>query len=505
MSTPLELEQIQGLILNGYAKKPAARYGIFEVTSAPLARQWLARLIPDVQFGEFRRTPPEEPPFLRDTCANIAFTYAGFEALGLDPRGLAGFSLPFQEGLAEPNRARRLGDDGESDPERWAWGKRGQRVHGVLCLFGGRGHGSSRDDEVLHALMEKLLDEASNGVRALTILETTQPNPEFRKENFGFRDGIANPRLSSLAKRDLTDAIADGEILLGYENAYERYPLSPEVPRTRDPKSCLPVSSERPDRGDFGKNGSYLVFRQLRQDVPAFWKYVFEAKDGIPGIPSGVDGAVWLAARFVGRWPNGTPLTRFPHHPGPASHDEQNDFLYSQTGDAYGTRCPIGSHVRRTNPRDTALPVPHDVDLSGTPYDTKVRAARVDLANKHRVMRRGRSYGPVIDPDYDPEKLRAAEGGPERGLHFLCFGADLARQFEFVQANWSVNPTFAGLGSDPDPLRSASRKYPFPASDFTIQGCPVRRVHHLPRVVDVRGGAYFFMPSRAALEYLSSL
>ncbi len=499
----LELDQIQGLILNGYAKKPAARYGIFEVTEPADARRWIKELAGHVQWSDFRRTPPEEPPFIEDMCVHVAFTYAGLEALGLDPRALAGFSLPFQEGLADPDRARRLGDDGESDPSRWVWGKRGQPVHGVLILFSGKGAGTPRDDAALAALMEKELDPA-HGVRAIAVLDSALPDPELRKEHFGFRDGISNPRLGSLAKPDARDVVADGEIVLGHSNGYGRLPLSPEIPRSRDPRGILPVSSERPDRSDFGKNGSYLVFRQLRQDVAAFWKYVFEAKDTIPGAPAGVEGAVWLASRFVGRWPNGTAITRFPHRPGPDKRDEESHFLYSQTEDAYGTRCPIGSHIRRTNPRDTALPVPHDVDLSGTPYDEATRKKRVELANLHRIMRRGRAYGPAVDLDYDPVKLEQA-GGPERGLHFLCFGADLARQFEFVQANWSLNPTFAGLSSDPDPLRSAARTYPFPASDFTIQGCPVRRVHDLPRVVEVRGGAYFFMPSRAALEYLGSL
>jgi deferrochelatase/peroxidase EfeB len=91
----------------------------------------------------------------------------------------------------------------------------------------------------------------------------------------------------------------------------------------------------------------------------------------------------------------------------------------------------------------------------------------------------------------------------ERGLHFLCFNASLSRQFEFVQSNWVQNPAFAGLSSDPDPLLGANRELPFPATDFTIQGCPVRRVRGLPRVVETRGGAYFFMPSRRALAFLS--
>jgi Dyp-type peroxidase family len=501
----LELGQIQGLVVNGYIEKPLARYVIFEITSPPDARRWVARVTHEVQFAEYRATPRDEPPFPRDLSVNVAFTYAGFGRLGLHPTGLAGFSLPFQEGLSEPNRARRLGDDGLSDPTEWAWGKAGEAVHGLVALFGGRGTATSEDEAELDAWLALHMDPRSHGVRAITTLPAAPTDQRLRKEPFGFRDGIANPRLLSLARPGASDVIPDGEILLGHENGYSRYTLSPEVPEGADPKRCLPVSSGRTNRRDFGKNGSYLVFRQLRQDVAAFWRYVFEAKDQVPGLLSGAEGAEWLAARFVGRWPNGTPVTHFPHRPGPDKQDEQNRFLYSDTQDAYGARCPIGSHIRRTSPRDTALPVPHDPELSGTPYDPSVRQERVRLANLHRLMRRGRAYGPPIDPAYDPDKLRYGDDGVERGLYFLCVGADLKRQFEFVQSNWALNPAFAGLSRDPDALLGARRRFPYPASDFTIQGCPTRRVHGLPRVVEVRGGGYFFLPSRAALEYLGSM
>jgi Dyp-type peroxidase family len=504
MTVRMALPEIQGLVLNAYNERPVARYVVFEITSPEEARRWVARILGEIQFGEFRTTPRGVPPHLRELCVNLAFTYAGFERLGLPPVGLSGFSLPFQEGLAEKNRARRLGDDGPSDPGEWSWGKEGDPVHGLLAVFAGDVTSSARDEDAISEWLVRHFDGEGHGVRALAVLPAA-PAAVDRKENFGFRDGIANPRLVGLARPGATDAVADGEIVLGYENGYSKFPLSPEVPASTDGKHLLPPASDRADRKDFGKNGSYLVFRQLKQDVPAFWRYVFEATHQIPGLPSGVDGARWLGARFVGRWPNGTPLTRYPDHPGPDRHDVENNFLYSETGDAYGARCPIGSHVRRTNPRDTGLPVPHDPDLSGTPYDAKVRAERVRLTNLHRLMRRGRSYGTRMDPHDDPEKLRASHDTTERGLYFACVGADLARQFEFVQSNWAVSPTFAGLSQDPDPLLGAGRKFPFPASDFTVQGCPTRRTHDLPRVVETRGGAYFFLPSRAALEYLSSL
>ncbi|MEI9948899.1 MAG: hypothetical protein WDO74_07930 [Pseudomonadota bacterium] len=42
--TPEDLRDIQGLILSGYGKKPAARYAIFQIVNADAARAWLGRV-----------------------------------------------------------------------------------------------------------------------------------------------------------------------------------------------------------------------------------------------------------------------------------------------------------------------------------------------------------------------------------------------------------------------------------------------------------------------------
>lgn len=104
----------------------------------------------------------------------------------------------------------------------------------------------------------------------------------------------------------------------------------------------------------------------------------------------------------------------------------------------------------------------------------------------------------------DAAVSRSADAGAvpadERGLHFICLCANLARQFEFVQHTWCNNPHFNGLYEDSDPLigpaggRSPSR--PLPAR---------RRISGLPAFVHVRGGAYFFLPGIRALRYLSGL
>ncbi|HEY3664519.1 MAG TPA: hypothetical protein VGL19_00920, partial [Polyangiaceae bacterium] len=386
MNPELDLHDIQGLILSGYGEKPAARYAVFEIVDAKAARRWLGRLLKSLQFGDFRASRRHVAPYLGDLCANLAFTYDGFCTLGLDATALSGFALPFQEGMNEASRARRLGDDGPSAPEHWRWGKPGQPVHGLLAVFAGNGDAVPEDwVRIAEYISAQMCHD--HGVVPIKVLDTLQSNRVLRKEHFGFRDGIANPQLAGLPRDHGDDVVQPGEFLLGQPNAYDKLPLSPEVPASADPKRLLAPVEGRPERHDFGRNGSYLVFRQLMQDVQGFWRFVEQAQKGVPDAPAGRAGREWLAAKLVGRWPNGTPLTLFPNAPGPEIDDQADAFTYGQNEDAFGARCPIGSHIRRTNPRDTALPVPHDPESSGDPRDADVRKLRLDLTNRHRLLR----------------------------------------------------------------------------------------------------------------------
>jgi deferrochelatase/peroxidase EfeB len=95
-------------------------------------------------------------------------------------------------------------------------------------------------------------------------------------------------------------------------------------------------------------------------------------------------------------------------------------------------------------------------------------------------------------------QYEAVEGG-KPGLLFTCLNADIERQFEFVQQTWLRGPNFHDLPNEPDPMLGAGdRVFTLP----TRQG-PVR-LTGLADFVRVRGGGYFFMPSRSAIRYLSS-
>jgi len=157
-----------------------------------------------------------------------------------------------------------------------------------------------------------------------------------------------------------------------------------------------------------------------------------------------------------------------------------DDFAYRET-DERGFKCPIGSHIRRSNPRDSLGPTA-----------AKAKAT----ANRHRILRRGRSYG-------DRPKDRLVDDGIDRGLHFLCLNSDIERQFEFVQQTWCNNPVFGGLNGEVDPLVGNLTRGD---EIFTVPADPLRtRVHNLERFVTVKGGAYFFLPSISALRYLAAL
>ena len=194
----------------------------------------------------------------------------------------------------------------------------------------------------------------------------------------------------------------------------------------------LPRDAAGSGRADLGRNGSYLVFRQLRQDVPRFWHFVDTATRTADGR-SDPAARVRLAAKMVGRWPSGAPLTLAPDADDPALADA-NDFAFHEH-DRRGARCPIGSHIRRSNPRDSLDPRPGS-------------AASFEINRRHRLLRRGREYGPPLSI----EEALAGDDRADRGLHFVCLNANIQRQFEFVNHTWLNNPKFADLYDDADPL-----------------------------------------------------
>ncbi|HEX5657141.1 MAG TPA: hypothetical protein VFX59_08090 [Polyangiales bacterium] len=228
---------------------------------------------------------------------------------------------------------------------------------------------------------------------------------------------------------------------------------------------------------DLVRNGSYLVLRQLEQDVFGFWKGLAQATESRAQRD-------WLAAKLVGRWPSGAPLSLAPERDRPDLADV-DDFGYAH--DREGLRCPLGAHVRRANPRDAQL------------SDDPALATR--MARQHRILRRSRPYGAPLHASFDVDALLArGDDGVARGLMFGCFNADPSRQFELIQEAWLHNPCFAHLRDEVDPLLRVGE----PGS-FTVQARPrPQHFHGLARAVTVRGAAYLFLPSVPALRFLAA-
>jgi Dyp-type peroxidase family len=324
--------------------------------------------------------------------------------------------------------------------------------------------------------------------------------PAHGKEPFGFFDGAAQPEIKGVKGQ----GVNTGEFILGYRNEYDFLPASPMVPVAADWQGLLPRPAN-PNHAvagyrDLGFNGSFVVYRKLQQDVAGFWRFMQNEATRYTGEPD-PEFMVWMASKLVGRWPSGAPLVLSPIRDQP-EQARRDDFLYA-TADPLGLACPLGAHIRRTNPRDVIRP-------SG-PRESLHMTAR------HRLLRRGKPYGDplfdltALDHPEDRARLQKAivdlrDDARPRGIHFLCVNASIKSQFEFVQQAWTNNPHFNGLTHyQPASTDDAGRALD-PTGSLYVPGSPFGlRTSPLPRFVTTRGGAYFFMPSLTALRFLAAM
>lgn len=445
---PLELEDIQSLVRHGYPFFDKAVYRMLSIDSPPAFRRWLATLLASGWIDSAASRGSDQLIRQRDCGVAVALTASGLKMLGLEEDALRTFVSEFQEGMAVPHRARLLGDVGESDPEEWDWGRE-QNIDVLLMVF---------------AKAWKL----DTYIRDIENIEGYPPCLRFEMhgrqrdtEPFGFADGISQPFVEGLDHPEEAGhrtPVKAGEFVLGYLNEFGKRPATPSVAPNKDPNGLLRRLGDT-GRADLGRNGTFLVLRQLRQHVERFEKFV--------------DGDQARAARMVGRWRSGAPLVRYRDDPG-ANHQE-NDFGYHRE-DRHGFRCPIGAHIRRANPRDSLS------DAAGI----SPQAAQA-MVNQHRIIRRGRVY----------------ERDGEKGLLFICLNANIERQFEFVQNSWLMYPEFGGLHDETDPLLGNVR--PDGPRAMTIQNPRIgERLTGLDQFVTVKGGGYFFLPGMTALRYLST-
>jgi deferrochelatase/peroxidase EfeB len=489
------LADIQGFITSGYGHLSHAAYLFLHFHDADAARQWIGVLGPAITSARPWPKTPDRQKIKPAVAYNIAFTANGLAALRLPARVLCTFPVEFQEGMTRQTRSRLLGDTEESAPENWE--------------FGGSDHTPIHAVVIVHAVSEAALDRASEAQRALLadtaggvseLAGTMQRGyrPDADHEPFGFHDGIAQPAVAGIAG----EGVPTGEFILGYRNHYGIIPPGPVVPREFDPDGLLPALDNpyhaHESLHDLGLNGSYVVYRKLQQDVVGFWRFMKQEAVRFKGEE---DAAfiVWLAARCVGRWPGGAALALSPLTDDPQLRD-RDDFSYRD--DPHGLACPLGAHVRRTNPRDDIKPYPAAESLS--------------MSEAHRLLRRARVFGPhlmgpenLANPGSAASRSRLLalpDDGRPRGIHFFCVNASIRSQFEFVQQTWCNNPRFGGLNDNKDPISGDNGRSGEPPSRMTIS-TPSRqlRTSPLPRFVTVRAGAYLFMPGLTALSFLGAM
>ncbi len=449
---PHDLEDIQGIVYTGWNDHPYAGFLFATLAGDPRAsRAWL---------GELRHAVTPAARHRRRSCGRlqVALSASGLAALGV-PGDVIGVLPPeVQAGMA--SRRRALGD---TDPESWQLGGSADPLDVLVMVYA--------RDPVTRAtqLAGHRAALVAAGARVRPD-ELTWPMPG-RREHFGFADGLSQPFLPGLHRepRPGEDRIAAGEILLGYPNAYGQPPITPIW-----------------DDVELGRNGSYLVFRKLQQDVAGFWSWIAGHARRLAGgdLAAAAQLTELIGAKLIGRWRSGASLVVTPDRDDPAyaTPDRVNAFKYL-THDPDGLCCPISSHVRRANPRDAR---------GGSAEDSE------NVVNRHRILRRGRSYG---SPLPGAAALAGRDDGVARGLYFISLQSSIARGFEFIQQTWLANPGFAGLHTEPDPIvgNSAGRCH------ITIPAEPVRlRLDCVPTVVTHVGGGYFFLPSLSALARIAA-
>lgn len=511
--TVIEVDEVQGNVLYAYgARFPHARYVLLRVSHAAAARATLRRWFDQITFGrrpwdgasadqDGADDPSVPPPHPRERPhVNVAFTFSGLQTLEVPDDFLYAFPDEFRKGARA--RAVENGDIGASAAENWieAFGmghlllvvhahtelERDQLVDRLTA----QARGSMT---VLHDLPASRLESSRRSGRHEDDAWHKRPlacDSRFAREHFGFADGCSQPavegvhddptgsgvyartearwwrpfRSLELLLQDLGitsirrrwRAIRAGEFLLGYENEDGTFPIGPPDP--------------------LGSNGTFMVYRQMSQDVDGFDTHV-EAEAERLGL-----GPELVRAKIVGRWSDGTPLALSPERPDALIADDRrraNDFLYHEPRNGFpadpdGYGCPLGAHVRRANPRD-ALP------------------GGGERTMRHRIIRRGMPYG-------------TPEGSDDCGLAFVCFSASIADGFEFIQRTWCNTGAEIGLGDERDLLLQQGD--PDDLTPMVIPGPDDKTVLLKPPkkpFVTVRGCEYLFAPSRRGFEWLTNL
>jgi Dyp-type peroxidase family len=439
----VELDDIQATVLR---YRPEPYYGthvMLHVDDARAGREFLRRLTPHVasaadwwQAGE---------PWIA-----VAITYSGLVALGLPEDSLQSFPEAFRVGMAA--RADKLVDYGENDPRHWEPQFGSGLIHIGVSVF-------SDSEETWRRTMASARQHYE-GRPGLTVLTAQDFGAQPGSRNpLGYKDLIGQPAIEGSGVEPLPGQgrpIKAGEFILGYPG---------------EAGVALPM----PQPEVLGRNGTFVGIRKYQSRVGAFNRFLRENAQS-------AEERELLAAKLVGRWRSGAPLTLSPEHDDPELGEDprrNNDFTYAK--DTHGRQVPFGAHMRRMNPRDTHLAQLTDVNL-------------------HRIIRRSTTYG----APYDPNATSEHDDEVARGMYFIFLSAKAMATIEFLQQEWINYGNFMSLGNERDPIVGLQEEEE--QATFTIPKEPVRhRLHGIETFNVLRGGEYLFMPSLSALMWLAEL
>jgi Dyp-type peroxidase family len=437
----LDIDEIQATVLR---YRPEPYYGthtMLHVENAQAGREFLRRLTPYVDSAA-------EWWQAGEAWTAVAVSYAGLVALGLPEDSLLSFPEAFRVGMAA--RADQLRDYGANDPKNWDRPFGSGQIHIAVSVF------SDTEEKWRRAMeMGRQQYQGFSGVTILTMQDFgAQPGDQ---NPLGYKDSIGQPAIEGSGVDSLPGQgrpIKAGEFILGYPG-----------------EAGVPLPMPRPDV--LGRNGTFVGLRKYQSRVGAFNRFLQA------NAPTDEEREL-LAAKLVGRWRSGAPLTLAPERDNPALGEDprrNDDFTYAN--DPRGLQVPLGSHMRRMNPRDTELAVLTDVNI-------------------HRIIRRSTTYG----APYDPHATSEQDDDVPRGIYFIFISAKAMATMEFLQQEWINNGNFMGLGEERDPNVGLQED----GAAFTIPKEPVRRrIHGIQTFNVLRGGEYLFMPSLSALRWLADL
>jgi Dyp-type peroxidase family len=450
------LDDLQGNILNGHGRRSTLdmfiRFGADQAKARAFVKKVGAMTMSmhdQLKASDvFKATGTSAPVFV-----TLLLSRAGYDALGASSKAPTG-DIAFDQGMAA-----RAGQFNDPPLAEWDEGYRGA-LH-ALVIIGGEPDSAtkftsamveSKGTQILNLLSGAGTVVATETGRA--IFKTQQPNedgtkPEEGIEHFGYVDGRSQP----LLLQESIDKEADGND--GISVWSPSFPLKQVL--VKDPGSAG------------GKGfGSFFVFRKLDQNVKAF-------KAAEAALGATMHNGELAGAEIVGRFEDGTPVVL--QRADGMGEPVPNNFDYAS--DPKGVRCPMHAHIRKSNPRGDS-----------------VRAGLSDLASErsHIMARRGITYGKrnkVLDPSDEPTK--------DVGLLFAAYQSDIANQFEFTQTLWVNNPGFPVAGTGIDPIIGQPGKASLKHNKQWGDPAKGKQAGQFGGHVKMRGGGYFFAPSRSTL------